>query len=863
MKVLLCAAALSFAASAQTFSGSAQLDQAIRSAIKRGEIPGAVLVVGRNGQVIHRQAYGNRALLPAIEPMTEDTIFDLASLTKVVATTSAMMKLFEEGQIRLNDPVTNYIPEFQGGHSTITIRNLMTHFSGLPPSVSMKPAWSGYDSGIHVAAETKPIAAPGQRFIYSDINFILCGEIVHRVTGQSLADYTREKIFLPLGMNETRFQPPAREVARIAPTERIANAPGPLRGLVHDPTSQNMGGVAGHAGLFSTADDLSRFAQMMLNRGELDGVRLFSPLTVEKFTTPQSPPDQPVLRGLGWDIDSPYSGTRGELFPVGSYGHTGFTGTSLWIDPATGMYVILLTNSVHPMVRRPITPLRSRVATIAAASLDVLPPAVHLTGYNETLSLAGVAREVARNGDVLTGLDVLARENFARFQGKRLGLITNHTGIDRAGRRNVDLMLQAGVSLVALYSPEHGIAGTEDHEQIANSKDAATGIPVFSLYMGENRRPTPAMLEGVDVLVFDIQDVGARFYTYISTMGNAMEEAAKRGIEFYVLDRPNPLTGTRVEGPVLDQGLTSFVGWYPLPLRHGMTIGELARLFNAEKKIGAKLTVVEMKGWERGDWFDSTRLPWVNPSPNMRSLTAALLYPGIAMLEYSRNYSVGRGTDSPFEWIGAEFINGPELAAYLNKRMVPGVRAYPVTFHPSASNLAGENIQGIRLIVTDRDVFNSSTLGIELAAALQQLYPGKIDLAANQRLIGSQALIASILRGDEPRKIVQDQQDALAEFLKVREKYLIYGATRVAAVKPPARKATAKPRQKPVKAVAVKPERTATLTRGAGWPLGFAGSFSALGAAAFVLVRRQRVATATVQQQPASGEPPCAKSAAA
>src|SRR5579871_1236346 len=365
MKVLWCAAAAAAMLSAQTFVGSQALDTAINLAIEQGRLPGAVLIVGHNGTIVYRKAYGKRALLPAPEPMTVDTIFDIASLTKVVATTSSLMKLFEEGKFRLNDKITEYIPEFQGGHSDITIRNLFTHFSGLAPDVPLDKPWTGYQTGIHLAATTKPQGPPLTRFVYSDINFILLGELVHRLTGQMLSYYALQNMVLPLGMTQTQFQPPAALVRRIAPTERL-NGGAPLRGVVHDPTARNMGGVAGHAGVFSTADDLARFAQMMLNGGELDGIRIASPLTVKKFTEPQTPPDQPILRGLGWDIDSPYSGNRGELFPIGSYGHTGFTGTSIWIDPSTQSYVILLANSVHPTARPAITPLRSKVATIAA-----------------------------------------------------------------------------------------------------------------------------------------------------------------------------------------------------------------------------------------------------------------------------------------------------------------------------------------------------------------------------------------------------------------------------------------------------------------------------------------------------------------
>ena len=458
MKLLLYASLKVAAAYAQTFSGSPLLDRTIEQAIQEDRIPGAVLVIGHQGQIVHRKAYGKRALVPAPEPMTLDTMFDLASLTKVVATTSSLMKLFEEGRFRLNDRVTQCLPEFQDGHSDLTIRNLFTHFSGMPPDLVLTPPWSGYQTGIHKAMIEKPNAPPGAHFVYSDINFILLGELVHRLSGQTLSDYAREHVFLPLGMKETMFQPPASLAPRIAPTERDGPHGAPLRGIVHDETSRYMGGVAGHAGLFSTADDLARFCEMLLHKGDLDGARIYSPLTVEKFTTPQSPADQPILRGLGWDIDSPFSGNRGDLFPIGSYGHTGFTGTSIWIDPVSQTYVILLANAVHPFRRPAITGLRGKIATIAAAALGIDAPGVSLTGYNETISGAGLRREVERNAVTLTGLDVLAAEGFQPLKGKRIGLITNQTGVDRTGRRNIDIMRAASVNIAALFSPEHGFA---------------------------------------------------------------------------------------------------------------------------------------------------------------------------------------------------------------------------------------------------------------------------------------------------------------------------------------------------------------------------------------------------------------------
>ncbi len=773
---LLTAIVMLFAAAPLegAFRASSRLDAVVQEAIERDEIPGAVLWVGHKGVVVHRKAYGFRALAPRRERMTLDTIFDAASLTKVVATTSAVMKLFEAGQLRLNDRVTRYLPEFQGGKSEITVRDLLTHFSGLRPDLDLEPAWSGYETGIQKALTDAPVAPPGTRFIYSDINFVLLGEIVRRLGGKPLDAYCGEMIFRPLGMRETMFRPPERLRPRIAPTEILPGQRLPLRGVVHDPTARFMGGVAGHAGMFTTAADLARFAEMMLAGGRRRGVRIFSAATVEKFTTPQSPPHQPVLRGLGWDVDSPYSGNRGELFPLGSYGHTGFTGTSLWIDPATQTYVILLANSVHPKVRPAITSLRSRVATVVAAALDIRVPGVRLTGYNETLVGSGLRRVVARNAQVLTGLDVLVEEKFAPLRGRRVGLITNHTGLTRDGRRNVDVMLEAGVNVTALLSPEHGIGGTEERPDIPHGADPATGIPIWSLYTAQGRRPTPEMLRDVDVLVFDIQDIGARFYTYVTTMAYAMEEAARHGLPFYVLDRPNPLTGVRVEGPLLDKELLSFVGYFPLPLVHGMTVGELARLFNGENRIGADLHVVAMRGWQRGDWFDSTGLVWVDPSPNMRSFNAALLYPGVAMLEASPNYSVGRGTDAPFEQVGADWIRGRELAAYLNARFLPGVRVYPTRFRPASSRFAGQWIEGVRFIVTDREAFSAARLGLELAGALEKLFPGRLALEANRSLIGNLGVLQALKAGEDPRRIEEESWAAVKEFLKLREKYLLY-----------------------------------------------------------------------------------------
>jgi uncharacterized protein YbbC (DUF1343 family)/CubicO group peptidase (beta-lactamase class C family) len=740
MKLLLAATLFATSyASAQTFAGSAALDAATEQAIREGLIPGAVIVIGHNGKIVHRKAYGARALIPAREPATLDTIYDIASLTKVVATTPAIMKLCEQGKIKIDDPVTAYLPEFQGGKSTITIRNLMTHYSGLRPDLDIDPAWTGYNTGIRNALIDKPARPPGVSFVYSDINFELLGEVVRRISGQPLDQFAREQIFEPLGMRDTNFNPVASLTARIAPTEIDAATGKPWRGVVHDPTARYMGGVAGHAGVFSTADDLARYAQMMLDR------RFFAPATVELFTSPASPPDQPILRGLGWDIDSPYSSNRGDIFPRGaSYGHTGFTGPALWIDPVSKTFVVIMTNRVHPKGGRSINEWRRNIATIAARGLD-LGPANHAT---------------------LTGLDVLEQEAFASLKGPRVGVVTNQTGLDRQGRRNVDMMLAAGVKVAALYTPEHGITGTKDQPNIADSRDDSTGLPVFSLYFNSRFRLTPEMLKGVDMLVFDIQDVGVRFYTYNCTMLFAVEAAAKANLPFYVLDRPDPITGMHVEGPMLDPYLQGITGCFSLPVRHGLTPGELATMGNAERRWNADLHVVKMQNWQRDDWFDSTGLPWIDPSPNMRSLNAATLYPGLALIESSKNYSVGRGTDAPFEQIGAEWVHGVELADFLNARYIPGVRVYP-------THLTSKT-EGVRFVITDRDQFDSVRLGLEVAYALHKLYPGKIDFELSKQLIGNRKMIDALKAGDDPRVIEQGLMNDVASFINRRRPFLLY-----------------------------------------------------------------------------------------
>jgi uncharacterized protein YbbC (DUF1343 family)/CubicO group peptidase (beta-lactamase class C family) len=762
----------------------AAVDAVIQQAIHDGNIPGAVLVVGHNGQVIDRKAYGSRAIEPRREPMTLDTIFDLASLTKVIVTTTAVMQLVEKGKIRLNDPVAKYLPEFkQNGKEDITVRQLLTHYSGLKPDLDLKTAWEGKQTAYRMAFAEALQDPPGSKFSYSDINFIVLGALIEQVSGEALDEYSTRHIFVPLKMAHTRFVPPlarrAGWVEKIAPTQYDENEH-MLRGVVHDPTARQMGGVAGHAGLFSTADDLAKFAQALLNGGG----GILSPLSVEKMTQPEQPPAAPVLRGFGWDIDSPFSTNRGDLLPVGSYGHTGFTGTSMWIDPTTRTYIILLTNAVHPRGKENAIALRSKVATAVAAALPLTANEKEalrwqsITGYNEAQSAA--RRMNSRNGSVKNGIDVLEEHKFDILQSadrkKRVGLVTNQTGIDANGRRTIDVLAQApGVSLDAIFSPEHGVTGTLDTLHVSDTKDDATGVTVYSVYGGKDaaRRPSLDVLKQLDAVVFDIQDAGAPFFTYETTLGYFLEAVAQAGVELIVLDRPDPVTGSFVQGPVADAGHESFTNYWAVPVRHGMTMGELAKMFNTERNINAKLTVVPMEGWQRGDWFDSTGLTWVSPSPNLRSVTEAALYPGVALIE-GTNVSVGRGTDTPFELVGAPWMKGRELAAYLNARGIAGVRFVPVTFTPAAAIYNGKKCEGINVVLTERNSLDAPELGIELAAALRKLYPADYKIDRLPELLVNQAAYDALLAGRDPRRIAQDWQEDLEKFELVRKKYLIY-----------------------------------------------------------------------------------------
>lgn len=737
--------------------------QMVEEEIRAKNIPGAVVLIGHQGKTVYREAFGLRLLSPK-KPMTVDTIFDVASMTKVVATTPAILQLAEQGKLDLDSPVARYWPEFKAkGKKSITVRHVLTHYSGLPATLPLRPGWSGYGSAIQKIEALKPFSPPGTSFLYGDVNFIILGELVQRVSGKPLDQYCRESLFEPLGMKDTGFRPPATMNGRIAPTKGKG-------GEVHDPIADRMGGVAGNAGLFSTADDLALFAQALLDGGQTASGSLLSAGMIEKMILPQSPIPRGPLRSLGWDLNAPFGYGGSDLFPAGSCGHRGYTGTLIWLDPLSKTYVILLTHRVYLSEKASAEPLRGQILTLVNYAIGQVAPEKVLRDRPGLAEYCDFKR--TSSSRVRPGIDVLAVKKFSPLWGLRVGVITNHSGLNSEGRRTIDLLYHApGVRLKAIFSPEHGPGGQADGK-VNSGKDPLTGLPIYSLY-GSDLRPTAKMLSGLDALVFDIQDAGVRFYTYITTMGYAMEAAAEKNLRFYVLDRPNPITGTQIQGPVMDPDLKSFTGYFPLPLRHGMTVGELAWMFNYENRMDLRLGVIRMSGYRRADWYDDTGLPWVNLSPNLRSLPQAILYPGVALVE-GANVSVGRGTGAPFEQLGAPWIKGEDLANFLNARNIRGVRFHPTVFIPDSSRFKGERCGGIQIILTDREALDAAAFGVEIVAALYRLYPKEFEIDKTLRLIGARWALQAIKDGKDPREIAAGWQASLGQFDRLRSRYLLY-----------------------------------------------------------------------------------------
>jgi uncharacterized protein YbbC (DUF1343 family) len=718
----------------------APVDLVVQSGLDAGKMPGCVVVVGRHDEILFERAYGARSLVPERTPMTTETVFDLASLTKPIATATSIMILVDRGKVDLEARASAYVPEL-ARLPPFTVHQLLVHTSGLPAGTATSQ-WAGDHSVAmrQIGALTLK-AQPGERFTYSDVGFVVLQEIVERVSGRPLSAFAAEEIFGPLGMTETGYLPPLELRARAAPTEQRDG--GFMQGEVHDPTAFALGGVGGNAGVFSTARDLSRYARAMLQKGALDGARLFSEKTFDTFTTRRDTPKGG--RTFGWDIDSSYATHRGTLLSPRAFGHGGFTGTALWIDPDKDLFFVFLSNRVHPDGKGVVNPLIGELATQLVAAAEVK-----------------------------TGIDVLRAESFERLRGARVGLVTNASAWAKDGTTTVDaLRAAAPLTLAAIFTPEHGLSGDKEGN-IADSTYG--GIPVHSLY-GEHFTPTADSLSGLDTLVFDLQDAGVRFYTYGSTMKRAMKVAAERHLRFVVLDRPNPLGGDEVQGPVLEatpeQMSRGFVNYHALPLRHGMTMGELARLFAEDDKLDLQLDVVKMVGWRRKDSFERTGLTWSAPSPNLRTFKAVALYPAIGLLE-STNVSVGRGTDTPFEVVAAPWMDGPAVAKKLDELAPAGVAFEPTEVTPRSSVFANKRCRGVRVKITDASRFEPVRTALTIASALRQVHPTEWDFEGMDKMLRHKPAMDALRSGQGLAAIEGTWALGLGTFKERRERFLLY-----------------------------------------------------------------------------------------
>ena len=737
---------------APTFAPAQSIDDAVNDAIANQKVPGAVVIIGRDDCVLFRRAYGFRQLQPDRAPMTVDTLFDLASLTKPIATATSVMVLAERGLIQLDDSVAKYVSECAGGSkAAMTLRQLLLHTSGLPADTPKDDFAHGREEAIRRICNAAVSAAPGMKSTYSDVGFILLEEVVRRVTSEELPVFAGRAIFAPLGMNDTGYVPSEERRHRAAWTELVD---GEWRvGVVHDPRAFLLGGVAGHAGLFATADDLALYARAILGEGVGRRPARSLPAIGRRH-------DRTLRCAWGHPRAGLAGGEHleGEGLSPRAIGHFGFTGTAMWIDPDKNLFTIVLTNRVHPDGTGDAKPLVARINTLAAQAIG---PEV------------GRVKTCLERGDqVRTGIDVLQQERFERLRGAHVGLITNASGRARDGTSSIDAFSSApGTTLVALFSPEHGLGADRDGK-VANGVDEHTGVPVYSLY-GDALAPGDESLAGIDTLVFDVQDVGTRFFTYASTMRRAMEVARDHGLRFVVLDRPNPIDGIDVAGPILVPSEKSFVNYHALPVRHGLTVGELAYLFNADDHLGVALSVVPMQGWRRTSYGDETGLPWVNPSPNLRSVDEALLYPALGLLE-ATNLSVGRGTDAPFERVGAPWVDAGALAAMLASESLPGVTFSLEAFTPSSDRYAGQPCRGVHVVVRDRAQFEPVRTGLAIARALRRLHPHEWDFGKLDRLVGDARVIKAIDDGLPLAAIVDTYRAELAAFVNKREKYLLY-----------------------------------------------------------------------------------------
>lgn len=720
------------------------IDTVVEQAIARRELPGCVVAIGNRAGDVYTRAYGERT---AGEPMTVDTLFDLASLTKPLVTASAVALLVERGVLSLDQPAADVLPELNTSDKrAITIRQLLLHTSGLPSVGPLSLLEAGVTQARARIAAMPLTNAPGRVFDYSDLGYILLGEVIARRTGEPLDRFVARSLFEPLRMRDTHYFVAASDVARTAPTEQRDDAG--IRGVVDDPRAYRLGGVAGNAGLFSTANDVARFARMLLGEGELDGVRALRRESVASMAKPVRIGS--VQRTLGWDVASPYALGRATTFSRAAFGHGGYTGTSLWIDPEHDLYVVILSNRVHSGPLGTLHPLASSVADLAVRAL--------------TAPLAS---------RVVLGIDLLRQEAYARVRGRKVALLTHDAARDSRGKSTLELLSSAPrVTLLSVLTPEHGLSGR--HEGKVQDQ-RYRGLTVHSLF-GKTRRPSPQMLSGADLVVIDLVDVGTRFYTYMATVLATLEVAAELDLPVLLLDRPNPIDGVHVEGPLSEPTFVSFVNYHPLPLRHGMTAGELAGFLIAAKGLRTRLSVVRVEGWLRERWSGdeaTSRSTWRSPSPNLGTPEQALLYPATALVE-GTNVSVGRGTERAFRVVGAPFIDGPELVSALRAEELAGVHVAATRFRPSVGPYAGKLLPGIELTVVDAASFSAARTGLGLIRALRSLFVPAWDSTRLPLMVANRQTLEGLARGLSTRDLEAGWQSELARFVEQRKHSLLY-----------------------------------------------------------------------------------------
>jgi uncharacterized protein YbbC (DUF1343 family)/CubicO group peptidase (beta-lactamase class C family) len=626
------------------------LQHALDKAVADSSSPGAVAFVGRGNETLFTGASGYRTVQPSRQPAAVDTLYDLASLTKVIATTTSVLLLVERGALDLDQPVSEIVP--MPAFKRFTIKHLLTHTAGLPAHKIWYKEISSLDEAVQRIAEVDLGWAPGERRNYSDLGFMLLGKVVELAGRDSLDAFARDQIFKPLGMDRTCFKPPAAWRDQCAATERCPWRGKIMQGEVHDENAYAIGGVSGHAGLFSTAGDLALFCRAMLEG------RLLKPDTIARMTEVGVVPTY-LWQVLGWKIDPWAASSEGFLPARRAIGHTGWTGTSLWMDLDSGHFAIQLSNTPHPdRTHRDNRTLRE---TFYSAVAEACFPA---------------------STNAHTGLDRVSWDNFQPLKGKRIALLTNQGAVDLAGRHILDVLsLDQDIAVVRIFSPEHGFTGqAEAGEEVKSQRGS---VPLVSLY-GDQKKPSAAQLKGLDLFVVDLPDIGARYYTYMATMKACMEACAAAKVPVLVLDRPNPLGGVILEGPVAEE-TGSLVCCAPIPIRHGMTLGELAVFFKEQDRAigGVSLTINTLDSWPRSMMAPQYGLPWIPPSPNIPSFESALLYIGMCLLE-GVNLNEGRGTDTPFQLIGAPWLDAEAVIQEVRPAERLGLTLEPLVYTPRA-----------------------------------------------------------------------------------------------------------------------------------------------------------------------------------